>query len=53
MTLWLFTCNESPDVRKSLGLTLYGLARTASWERVPPALRFLSMLLSPLGFPAR
>ena len=52
MTLWLFTCNESPDVCKSAGLTLYGLACTASWERVPPALRFLSMLLSPLAFPA-
>jgi hypothetical protein len=53
MNLWLFTCNESPDVCKSPGLTLYGLACAASWERVPPAQRFLSMLLSPLVFTAR
>jgi hypothetical protein len=35
------------------GLTLYGLACTASWERVLPALRFQSMLLSPSAFTSR
>jgi hypothetical protein len=53
MTLWLANYNKSPDVRQSPGLTLYGLARASSWERVPPALRFPSMLLSPLAFASR
>jgi hypothetical protein len=35
------------------GLTLYGLACTASWERVLPSLRFQSMLLSPSAFASR
>jgi hypothetical protein len=53
MILRLAIYNKSPDIRKSLGLTLYGLARASSWERVPPALRFHSMLLSLLTFVSR
>jgi hypothetical protein len=53
MILRLAIDNKSPDVCQSPGLTLYGLARASSWERVPPALRFHSMLLSPFGFHLR
>jgi hypothetical protein len=35
------------------GLTVYGLACTASWERVLPSLRFQSMLLFPSTFVSR